>query len=115
MLFWRTKKTKRSCDSPLSESAVGNAQDEQKENENIRPRSASFSVVNVDGKENIGTDLPKTKKKRSHSMGHKVKRRNSFIRLYKAARDIGRTLRQIGDDLESRHSNSSLSVSSKIR
>ena len=46
--------------------------------------------------------------------GHKVKRRSSFIRVLRAARDIGKTLRQIRDDLESRHIHSSQSVSSQL-
>jgi len=121
LLFWRSKGSKRhrnSSHAAHSAPACASATEESesyKEKEGTRPRSASFSGVYVDGKENIEPKSPRTKKRRSNSMGHKVKRRNSFVRLFKAARDIGKTLRQIGDDLESRHSHSSQSLSSQLR
>ena len=84
-------------------------------NEKPRPRSASFSGVTIDTKDSPVRKSTSTKKRRSNSMGHKVKRRGSFIRLFKAAREIGRTLGKIGDDLESRHSHSSQSLCSQLQ
>eukprot|EP00112_Aurelia_sp_Birch-Aquarium-sp1_P002672 Seg1299.2 transcript_id=Seg1299.2/GoldUCD/mRNA.D3Y31 product="hypothetical protein" protein_id=Seg1299.2/GoldUCD/D3Y31 len=114
VLFWRRHKKapKSSICEDFSDGATSceNTPDEKEP----RPRSASFGGASDHGsKEKVDE---KTKNvKRSHSMGHKTARRNSFVRWFKNVRAVGKTLRQIGDDLESQHSGSSMSLSSQRR
>lgn len=102
LLFWKRGKSSKKRDN-ISE-IEGNSEEPKKDGS--RPRSASFS-----GSNSLDDQVDKKKKethkvKRSRSLGHKTSRRNSFIRWFRASRDVGRTLRQIGDDFESNHSNS---------
>lgn len=114
MLFWRRNKSrsKRTEENGNDVEDGSEAASTSEENKS-RPRSASFSGVgDVTVQKEKETKTSK-KAKRSVSMGHKTSRRNSFIRWYRRSKDIGKALRQIGDNLESSHSNSSLNVSSR--
>ena len=112
MLFWR--RHKRVPKSTPVEDTIDAAAENKPEERKPRPRSASFDGTSDHGsKEKV--DEKTEKIKRSHSMGHKTARRNSFVRWFKNVRAVGKTLRQMGDDLESQHSSSSMSLSSQRR
>ncbi len=92
------------------------AQSTSKKNKS-RPHSAPCFFWFMMGKKEKRTET-KLKRERSFTMDDKDKtpRRNSFmqwLKWHKIKKDTGKTLRQIGDDLESSHSNSSLNVSSR--
>lgn len=123
LLFWRKRSGNKERKSKIKEKHVrceqqqedGISITESEKEVKPRPRSSSFNGIDDIIKSEKDKEKEKAKKvKRSASTGHKTSRKNSFIRWYRRKKEIGKALRDIGDDLDSNHS-SNLSLNKKAK